>query len=82
MMYIHYCKECQYMHILNGHKSSCPKCNTLLNELNVSYLDYIEMNQQERAELLTYLADDTGLAKFSTFYRMSRYTKRQKEIMV
>ena len=26
MMYMHYCKPCHRVHMLNGHKMTCPKC--------------------------------------------------------
>ena len=32
MMYLHFCKNCSRIHMLNGHKMSCPKCSTPLKE--------------------------------------------------
>ena len=32
MMYIHYCKYCRRIHILNGHKVYCPACSGQLKE--------------------------------------------------
>lgn len=55
MMYIHYCKTCMRLHILNGHKSLCPACQTLLNELKLPYLSYVEMDNNAREQLLTTL---------------------------
>lgn len=52
MMYIHYCKTCLRLHILNGHKTDCPACQTPLTELKLSYLSYVEMDYAEREKLL------------------------------
>ena len=51
MMYIHYCQACNRIHILNGHKSICPSCEQKLTELKISYLEYIELGQEERDKL-------------------------------
>ena len=55
MMYIHYCKTCLRLHILNGHKSLCPACQILLIELKLPYLSYVEMDKNAREQLLTSL---------------------------
>ena len=52
MMYIHYCKICLRLHILNGHKTSCPACQAPLTELKLPYLSYVEMDYAEREKLL------------------------------
>ena len=39
MMYIHYCKNCNRIYMLNGHKLICPRCTEPLAELRISYLD-------------------------------------------
>ena len=36
MMYIHYCRHCKRIHMLNGHKKYCPACRGHLNELKIS----------------------------------------------
>lgn len=51
MMYIHYCKHCQRIHILNGHKNYCPRCCGHLAELKISYLKYVNLDKPERAQL-------------------------------
>ena len=53
MLYIHYCETCDIVHILNGHKKSCPKCDAQLNELPLSFLEYTAMNAERRDEYLT-----------------------------
>ena len=75
MMYMHYCKTCCRVHILNGHKFICPGCQNALTELNLSYLTYVEMNQSERQHLLEQLNHPEGLKKFYTTYRMVKYSK-------
>lgn len=52
MMYIHYCPLCRRIHMLNGHKTLCPSCSSKLTELNISYMDYISLDQEERNQLL------------------------------
>lgn len=59
MMYIHYCGNCRRIHILNGHRTLCPTCDFKLSELHITYMEYIEMNQEERKSLLTKLSDLT-----------------------
>lgn len=55
MMYIHYCKSCQRIHMLNGHKKICPGCHQELTELKLSYLSYTSMDTSERTMLLSRL---------------------------
>ena len=48
MMYMHYCKRCHRVHMLNGHKMSCPNCSDSLTELRIPYMTYVEMDASER----------------------------------
>ncbi len=48
MMYMHYCKNCDHFHMLNGHKHSCPGCGGALFELSISFLDFTQMDADER----------------------------------
>lgn len=61
MMYIHYCENCRRIHILNGHRTVCPTCDLTLTELNISYLEYTELDREERRSLLTNLSNLTVL---------------------
>lgn len=79
MMYIHFCKNCLRLHILNGHKTICPACQNSLIELKFSYLTYVEMNDIERTHLLEQLKTEDGIKRFSTTYRMQKYNKNFKE---
>ncbi len=63
MMYIHYCPSCGRIHILNGHKSVCPTCDRDLTELEMPYMDYVEMNLAERNALCITLQDPAELKK-------------------
>ncbi len=65
MMYIHYCPACRRVHILNGHKNLCPTCDRKLKELRISYMDYIEMNREERQRLHLTLSESDELEKHS-----------------
>lgn len=62
MMYIHYCQSCHRIHMLNGHKSICPTCELKLTELRISYLEYIELDVEERKLLNDKLKSPNHLA--------------------
>ena len=80
MMYIHYCKRCHRIHMLNGHKRSCPNCNESITELKMPYMEYISLNRDKRSIFLERLADDAQLKDLSTTYRMYKYSKWYKEL--
>ena len=80
MMYMHYCKRCQRVHMLNGHKLTCPRCGTPLTELQISYMDYILMSREERRIFDSRLSDDAQLEKLSTTYRLYKYSKWYKNL--
>ena len=75
MMYLHFCKTCNRIHMLNGHKMTCPKCSNPLKELQMSYLDYITLNQEERKQFMELCNNESSLNKISTTYRMYKYSK-------
>ena len=79
MMYMHYCRCCRRTHLLNGHKQFCPKCNEPLTELRISYMDYVNMDMEEREAFKERCADEQQLAELSTTYRMFKYSKWYKE---
>ena len=80
MMYMHYCKRCQRVHMLNGHKQFCPKCQGTIAELKLSYMDYVSMNETQRMSFCICCADDEQLKRLSTTYRMYKYSKWYKEL--
>lgn len=82
MMYVHFCKNCNRIHILNGHKMACPKCSQSLTELQLSYLEYISFNQTERNHLLDLCANEDSLYKISTTYRMYKYSKWYRNLQI
>ncbi len=57
MMYIHYCANCRHIHMLNGHKTLCPACTKMLQELEISYLEYVNLPSEERKKLLEKLTN-------------------------
>lgn len=61
-MYIHYCKYCQRIHILNGHKYYCPRCRGHLAELKISYMKYVSLDRSQRNELRVRLSDPAQLS--------------------
>lgn len=79
MMYMHYCKRCHRVHMLNGHKMRCPKCCEALSELRISYMTYVDMDLEERESFKTLCEDDNHLKELSTTYRMYKYSKWFKE---
>ena len=82
MMYLHFCKSCNRIHILNGHKQACPKCNLPLTELRMPYLEYASMNLEQRQQLLNLCNDETSLHKISTTYRMYKYCKWYRNLQI
>ena len=80
MMYMHYCKRCHRVYMLNGHKQNCPKCREHITELKISYMDYVAMDMESREQLCCCCADDTQLRKLSTTYCMYKYSKWYKEL--
>ena len=75
MMYIHFCKKCSRFHMLNGHKMKCPACNSQLSEMQMPYMDYVNMTATQRQELLEKCCNEESLKKLSTTYRMYKYSK-------
>lgn len=78
MMYMHYCKSCHRVHMLNGHKQKCPKCDSQLTELLIPYMEYVSMDMDEREAFKTMCADAERLNELSTTYRMFKYSKWYK----
>ena len=80
MMYLHFCKNCNRIHMLNGHKMFCPKCSASLKELQMSYLEYTSLPRKERMEFLELCKNETSLDKISTTYRMYKYSKWYRDL--
>ena len=79
MMYIHYCKNCSRFHILNGHKQECPACDGQLMEMQIPYLEFVELSTYERNLLQEMCLDERNLKELSTTYRMYKYSKWYRE---
>ena len=82
MMYVHFCKTCRRIHMLNGHKMFCPKCNQPLTELQISYLEYISFSHTEREKFLDLCSNHESLHKISTTYRMYKYSKWYRNLQI
>ncbi len=39
--------------MLNGHQTRCPICNHSLQELSITYLEYVELDTEARNMLIT-----------------------------
>ncbi len=59
MMCIHYCSHCHHIYILNGHKTLCPACAKKLSEVDVTYMEYVNLMPEERKKLLDRLQNLT-----------------------
>lgn len=82
MMYVHFCKLCKRIHILNGHKMSCPKCSHPLTELQISYLEYISLDPTQREHFINLCSNQEALHKISTTYRMYKYSKWYRNLQI
>lgn len=80
MMYMHYCQNCNRVHMLNGHKFDCPACCAPLVELSISYLEFANMDAYEREDFKEKCRDPQQLAALSTTYRMYKYSKWYKAL--
>ena len=80
MMYMHYCKRCHRVYMLNGHKQNCPKCREGITELKITYMDYVTMDMDAREQFSSNCADEAQLQNLSTTYRMYKYSKWYKEL--
>lgn len=81
MMYMHYCKPCHRVHMLNGHKMTCPKCGESITELRIPYMEYVKMDMEEREAFKAKCFDENQLKQLSTTYRMYKYSKWYKELV-
>ena len=82
MIYVHFCKLCERIYLLNGHKMSCPKCNFPLTELQIPYQEYISMNTLQREALTKLCCNQEELHKISTTYRMYKYSKWYRNLQI
>ncbi|MBD5394208.1 MAG: hypothetical protein HDR23_00325 [Lachnospiraceae bacterium] len=80
MMYMHYCKSCRRILMLNGHKMICPKCTDPLTELRISYLDYVDLDMEQREKLCIACEDEEQLNNLKVTYRMYKYSKWYREL--
>ena len=58
----------------------CPKCADPLTELQISYLDYVDLDMTQREAYKNACADEKQLNKLKTTYRMYKYSKWYKEL--
>lgn len=80
MMYMHYCNNCYRIHMLNGHKFTCPKCGNPIVELRIPYMEYVSMDMEERKNFKERCADADQLKELGTTYRMYKYSKWYKKL--
>jgi hypothetical protein len=66
--------------MLNGHKRKCNACKNDITELNIHYMEYVQMNKECRQDFLNKLSDKNTLKELEFKYRMYKYTKWYKEL--
>lgn len=76
MLYLHYCPVCTRIHILSGHRTSCPACENVVAELKVPYTTYITWNAEERQNFLNRCKEPASLSRLSTVYTLHKYRPR------
>ena len=79
MIYMHYCKNCNFLHMLSGHRTICPGCGNPLTELKIDYLEYYQMNQSDRHTLLKRCSDPAQLKELTFVYKKHKFSKWYKE---
>ena len=80
MMYMHYCPHCKRMFMLNGHHLACPKCLDIITELKISFVDYVKLDIEERAEFKRSCDNEYHLSTLRTTYRMHKYSKWYRDL--
>ena len=76
MLYLHYCPVCTRIHILSGHRISCPACGNDIAELKVPYTTFTTWDSEERTRFLVRCRDSVSLSKLSTVYTPHKYRPR------
>ena len=79
MMYMHYCPTCRRVFMLNGHHIVCPKCDEVVSELKLSFIDYVKMDMEERVVFKVHCDNELALNRLRTTYRMHKYSKWYRE---
>lgn len=79
MIYIHYCGECDFIHLLSGHRTNCPGCGNALTELKLSYQDYFQMDKEERDNFLKQCENPEELEHLAFCYKKHKFSKWYKE---
>lgn len=79
MIYVHYCEECDFIHLLSGHRTNCPGCGEPLTELKISYQDYFRMDAFQREQLLLQCESPEELKKLAFRYKKHKFSKWYKE---
>lgn len=79
MIYLHYCKNCDFIHMLSGHRTTCPGCNEPLTELKLNYMDYYQMDRESRNALLEKCREPEELKKITFVYKKHKFSKWYKE---
>jgi len=78
MLYLHFCGNCDRIHILSGHRTLCPACDTQLTELKTPYVTYIGWNVSQREDFMEKCRNPLSLQKISTVYAMRKYHPRNE----
>lgn len=79
MIYVHYCEECDFLHLLSGHRTNCPGCGRPIAELKISYQEYFAMNAEQRDDFLEKCGNPNELEKMTFCYKKHKFSKWYKE---
>lgn len=75
MLYLHFCSPCERIHILSGHRTKCPACDSNITELSVTYEKYMQLSRIQRKSLLEQCADPSALNLICNIYTARRKRK-------
>ena len=76
MLYLHFCLNCNRIHLLSGHRIYCPACDKKLQELSVAYENYINMDTIQRTNLLSQCKNAHTLDSLRSSYT-PRYQRKK-----
>ena len=77
MLYLHFCSTCKRLHILSGHRITCPACDNSITELSIPYEIYIKMDSTGRESLLNQCTTPHMLQNISASYA-HRYQRKKR----
>ena len=81
MIYLHYCHNCRQIFLLCGHQQECLKCGNSIQEIKLSFDEYVKYSPEECKQVLSFLSDEHIRTVMLRKYRFSKRTKRYQNWM-